>query len=81
MSIKKCPKPDFFLGLKENPTVNVLSKTVTCTTQNLDEHNLHKNTSNDDDDVKTQSIIKNQLVYLTKTLLYQIMHHSITTLL
>lgn len=49
LGIKKCPKPDFFLGLKENPTVNVLSKTVTCTTQNLDEHNLHKNTSNDDD--------------------------------
>jgi len=49
LGIKKCPKPDFFLGLKENPTANVLSKTMTCTSQNLDEHNLYKNTSNDGD--------------------------------
>lgn len=49
LGIEKCPKPDFFLGLKENLTENVLNKTITLTSPNLDEHNLFKNTSNDVD--------------------------------
>ncbi|KAL5237136.1 hypothetical protein ACI65C_004546 [Semiaphis heraclei] len=49
LGIEKCPKLDFFLGLKENLTQNVLNKTITLTSPNLDEHNLYKNTSNDVD--------------------------------